>query len=96
MTEKATAIFCAHYYTTGLQEMFAVKIKKFYFQYLLHKVLEGGSWHWWVRLIIFVVVLANDFDPSFLWDISIEWADIECSKDCVVWKWCVFNETNVC
>ena len=44
--------------------------------------------------MMFVLVSANDFDPFFLWDIGIEWADIECSKDRFVRKWDVFNETN--
>ena len=38
---------------------------------------------------MFVVILANNFDPFYEWDIGIE-----CSNDCVVLKCCVFNETN--
>ena len=41
-----------------------------------------------------VEVLANNFDPLFFWDIGIARGNIECSDDCVVWKWCVFNKTN--
>ena len=34
-------------------------------------------------------------DSFFLWDIGKESANIKRSYDCVVWKWCVFNETNI-
>ena len=44
--------FCAHYYTAGLQEVFAVKIEQIYFYYQLHKVHRVGRGDWWVRLII--------------------------------------------
>jgi len=43
---------------------------------------------------MFVVVLANNFIPFFLWDIGIEWANVEyiySSDDCVVWKWRLFS-----
>ena len=43
---------------------------------------------------LWVVVLVNNLDSFFLWNIGIEWENIECSDDCVVWKWCVFNEMN--
>ena len=38
-----------------------------------------GSRDWRARLIVFVVVLENNFDPFFLWDIGIQLANIECS-----------------
>ena len=31
-----------------------------------------------------VAILANNFDPAYLWDIGREREDIECSDDCVV------------
>ena len=56
----------------GLKEVFTVKMEQMFFQYQLHKVPKGGCGDWWVRLILFVVVLANNFDLFFLWDVGLE------------------------
>lgn len=40
------------------------------------------------------VLLQNILDPFILWDIGIEWANVEyiySSDDCVVWKWRLFS-----
>ena len=44
----------------GAQEMFTIKVPK------------SGCGDWWVRMIVLALVLANKFDPFFLWDIGIQ------------------------
>ena len=64
--------FCCHCYTVGLQEMFTLKWNEFSFNISFNKVPKGGYGNWRVRLIMFVVILANNFGLFCLRHIGIE------------------------
>ena len=64
------------------------------FGQMVHRPLPPRAKNCPYAYALWVVVLVNNLDSFFLWNIGIEWENIECSDDCVVWKWCVFNETN--
>ena len=68
--------FCAHCYIFGLQGVFAIKMKRIFLKYQIHKVPKSGCGDWWVRLIVVVVIFANNLYSFFLWNIGIEWANI--------------------